>query len=185
MAAANSTSRSSCFPVCVVNLPTTWLPRRLPRFESKMSRHGLRKMSAKPCYRYAEESLAVVSLRSRKQKPPNSLLIQGKTFYNLGPCYPEIQPDDLLHHPRISLRQIAQMNPSDERLAFFSTQRHVFRWLVQNRFLAIESAHADGGAGQPWPTDAGAWLFALAKAAERQAASARRVLPGVDRSPPW
>src|SRR6266849_5718810 len=75
MAAANSTSRSSCFPVCVVNLPTTWLPRRLLRFESKMSRHGLRKRSAKPCYRYAEESLAVVSLRSRKQKPPNSLLI--------------------------------------------------------------------------------------------------------------
>src|SRR5713101_8200892 len=84
MAAANSTSRSSCFPVCVVNLPTTWLPRRLPRFESKMSRHGLRKRSAKPCYRYAEESLAVVSLRSWKQKPPNSLLIQDKTFYNLG-----------------------------------------------------------------------------------------------------
>src|SRR5713101_3326982 len=83
MAAANSTSRSSCFPVCVVNLPTTWLPRRLPRFESKMSRHGLRKRSAKPCYRYAEESLAVVSLRSWKQKPPNSLLIQDKTFYNL------------------------------------------------------------------------------------------------------
>src|SRR5713226_5047078 len=84
MAAANSTSRSSCFPVCVVNLPTTWLPRRLPRFESKMSRHGLRKRSAKPCYRYAEESLAVVSLRSWKQKPPNSLLIQDKTFYNLA-----------------------------------------------------------------------------------------------------
>src|SRR6266849_3958156 len=92
MAAANSTSRSSCFPVCVVNLPTTWLPRRLPRFESKMSRHGLRKRSAKPCYRYAEESLAVVSLRSWKQKPPNSLLIQDKTFYNLGQS-PE---DDLL-----------------------------------------------------------------------------------------
>src|SRR6266478_3047773 len=84
MAAANSTSRSSCFLVCAVNLTTTWLPRRLPRFESKMSRHGLRKRSAKPCYRYAEESLAVVSLRSRKQKPPNSLLIQGKTFYNLA-----------------------------------------------------------------------------------------------------
>src|SRR5713101_10157275 len=87
MAAANSTSRSSCFPVCVVNLPTTWLPRRLPRFESKMSRHGLRKRSAKPCYRYAEESLAVVSLRSWKQKPPNSLLIQDKTFYNLVQQY--------------------------------------------------------------------------------------------------
>src|SRR5881397_1178830 len=84
MAAANSTSRSSCFLVCAVNLTTTWLPRRLPRFESKMSRHGLRKRSAKPCYRYAEERLAVVSLRSRKQKPPNSLLRQGKTFYNLG-----------------------------------------------------------------------------------------------------
>src|SRR2546428_8301145 len=84
MAAANSTSQFSCFPVCVVNLPTTWLPRRLPRFESKMSEHGLWKRSAKPCYRYAEESLAVVSLRSWKQKPPNSLLIQDKTFYNLG-----------------------------------------------------------------------------------------------------
>src|SRR5215471_12434140 len=84
MAVANLTSRSSCFPVCAVHLPTTWLPRRLPRCESKMSRHGLRRRSAKPCYRYAEESLAIVSLGSRKQKPPNSLLMQDKTFYNLG-----------------------------------------------------------------------------------------------------
>ena len=28
--------------------------------------------------------MAVVSLGNRKQKPPNSLLIQDKTFYNLG-----------------------------------------------------------------------------------------------------
>src|SRR5712691_6178875 len=100
MAAANSTSRSSCFLVCAVNLPPTWLPRRLPRFESKMSRHGLRKRSAKPCYRYAEESLAVVSLRSRKQKPPNSLLIQGKTFYNLALACPA--KSDLLQPVGIS-----------------------------------------------------------------------------------
>src|SRR4029453_4476405 len=84
MAVANLTSRSSCFPVCAVNLPTTWLPRRLPRFESKMSRHGLRRRSGKPCSRYAEENLALVSLGNRKQKQPNFLLIQDKTFHNLG-----------------------------------------------------------------------------------------------------
>src|SRR5712691_3975255 len=43
-----------------------------------MSPHGLRKRSAKPCNRNAEESFPVLSLKSREQKPPNPLLIQDK-----------------------------------------------------------------------------------------------------------
>src|SRR3989442_1574582 len=43
-----------------------------------MSPPGCQKMSAKPCNRNAEESFPVLSLKSREQKPPNSLLIQDK-----------------------------------------------------------------------------------------------------------
>src|SRR3989442_15032104 len=43
-----------------------------------MSPPGYQKMSAKPCNRNAKESFPVLSLKSREQKPPNSLLIQDK-----------------------------------------------------------------------------------------------------------
>src|SRR5215468_12357738 len=43
-----------------------------------MSPPGCQKMSATPCNRNAEESFPVLSLKSREQKPPNSLLIQDK-----------------------------------------------------------------------------------------------------------
>src|SRR5947209_17254621 len=43
-----------------------------------MSPPGCQKMSAKPCNRNAEENFPVLSLKSREQKPPNSLLIQDK-----------------------------------------------------------------------------------------------------------
>src|SRR6266851_6035172 len=43
-----------------------------------MSPPGCQKMSAKPCNRNAEESFPVLNLKSREQKPPNSLLIQDK-----------------------------------------------------------------------------------------------------------
>src|SRR5712671_3615580 len=43
-----------------------------------MSPPGCQKMSAKPCNRNAAESFPVVNLKSREQKPPNSLLIQDK-----------------------------------------------------------------------------------------------------------
>ena len=46
-------------------------------------------MSAKPCKRDAEERLPVRSLSNRKPKPPNSLLIQDKTFYSLQRVYLE------------------------------------------------------------------------------------------------
>src|SRR5436853_4918515 len=43
-----------------------------------MSPPGCPKMWVKPCNRNAEESFPVLSLKSREQKPPNSLLIQDK-----------------------------------------------------------------------------------------------------------
>src|SRR6266567_5965217 len=50
-----------------------------------MSPPGCQKMSAKPCNRNAEESFPVLSLKSREQKPPNSLLIQDKNVLQPTP----------------------------------------------------------------------------------------------------
>src|SRR5262249_35325057 len=52
-----------------------------------MSPLGCQKMSATPCNRNAEESFPVLSLKSREQKPPNSLLIQDKNVLQPTP-YP-------------------------------------------------------------------------------------------------
>src|SRR5437870_6879462 len=85
MAVTKLTSRSSCFPACAVSSPKNSLPRRSQPFESKMSPHGLRKRSAKRCNRYVDENFPVLSLKNRKPKPPNYLLIQDKTFHSLPP----------------------------------------------------------------------------------------------------
>src|SRR5712692_11725726 len=53
-----------------------------------MSPPGCQKMSAKPCSQNAEESCPVLSLQSREQKPPNSLLIQDKDVLQSSPEVP-------------------------------------------------------------------------------------------------
>jgi hypothetical protein len=102
-----------------------------------------------------------------------------------GKRHPEIQPDDVLHHPRLRLRHRAPMHAGHQGLALCGTQRHGFCWLVHNRCLAWLRVNAESGAGRPWPTDGCAWLCAAAQAAARQGASAERVLPVLARSPPW
>src|SRR5215475_8888425 len=56
-----------------------------------MSPPGCQKISATPCNRNAEESFPVLSLKSREQKPPNSLLIQDKNV--LQPSVDRLDPE--------------------------------------------------------------------------------------------
>src|SRR5712691_430318 len=102
-----------------------------------------------------------------------------------GKHHPEIHPNHALHHPGVIGTQVALMHACNQSLACFCTQRYVVRWLLHNRFLDVLIANAAGGAGRPWPPDMCAWLGAAVTAAARQVGSARRVLPGVDRSPLW
>src|SRR5712691_2319816 len=80
-----------------------------------MSPPGWQKMSATPCNRNAEESFPVLSLKSREQKPPHTLLIQDNNV--LQPrlrLKPEVPEDDIARRAvRLRYTAAGSSTPND------------------------------------------------------------------------
>ncbi len=102
------------------------------------------------------------------------------------PCQPKIPPYHLDAHRTVRPARGIDRQTTEPRVACLGTQRQGACGLFQTRVLhGWWMSAADGAAGRPWPTDAGAWRCVQVTAAVVKTAQGQQAQPAGDRSLPW